>query len=33
MINSFMIFWIKKKKKDDLCDAYLQGVYYLNKSK
>ena len=27
----FYDFLNKEKKKDDLCDAYLQGVYYLNK--
>ena len=29
----FYDFLEKEKKKDDLCDSYLQGVYYLNKCK
>ena len=28
----YLDFLNKEKKKDDLCDSFLQGVYYLNKN-
>jgi hypothetical protein len=29
--NKFIDLYESSKKKDDLSDSYLQGVYYLNK--